>query len=325
MKYKSCYLLEHGIIFTWQNVLSCCSYNANDNGNVLFNKYFSDKEFSIEKILEKKRELRQNFKEGRILKGCINCYNLQEKDWDDEDYINYVYVSHWTKCNCNCFYCYYDSVKDKFQKFKNKKLLPVLQKMQKNNLLKNNVSFIITGGEPTELNELDSIIDFCLKYNISYISVNSSCIKYNKSVAKALSKDILELTLSLDCSDSIMYKKIKRIDAFDTVIKNLKKYIQAQGSAKTNVRVKYIILPGINDSIEEMEKWLLLCYKLNVKRIVLDVQTQYYTANKNNISQNIKNLIKYFKVRAGELQIETVYYSHAAQIIYEENNTRETL
>ena len=41
MKYKSCHLIEHGMIFTWQNVITCCMYGANDGFDVLYGKYYA--------------------------------------------------------------------------------------------------------------------------------------------------------------------------------------------------------------------------------------------------------------------------------------------
>lgn len=314
MKYKSCHSIEHGIIFTWEKVVNCCMYKANDGANILFDKYFSSKDFSIEKIFEKKRRLRENLKKGIIPQGCQNCYNLEEKDWDDDDYIKYVYVSHWTKCNCNCAYCYYDGSKKFFQKFKNDKLLPILKKLAENKQLRNDGYLIITGGEPSCLNELSSIINFAIKQDIKDIYLNSSCIKYEKSIEKALKKDKIEITLSLDSSNKELYKKIKRIDAFDKVIKNIKKYIKAQNEKKTAVRIKYIILPNINDSIEEMDNWLILCQNIGIKKVILDIETHWYLRNKNNIPEHIKELINHFKEKATDMGFEIDFYSHVSQI-----------
>ncbi len=317
MKYKSCHLIEHGMIFTWQNVITCCMYGANDGFDVLYGKYYASKDFSVDEILRKKREQREQLKQGKIPCGCVNCHNLEEKDWDDEDYIKYIYVSHWTKCNCNCFYCYYDPYKNYFQKFKNAKLLPILEQMFQKNQLKNDGYLIITGGEPSCLDELGRVIDFSLKHDIKEIYLNSSCIKYEKSIEKALKKDNIELTLSLDCSTREMYKKIKRIDAFDKVIKNMKKYVKAQAEKKTAVRIKYIILPNVNDTKEEIDNWLVLCQNIGVKKVILDVETNWYQKNKMNIPIRIKELISYFKERALFYGFETDFYCHVSQINHE--------
>ena len=66
MKYKSCHLIEHGMIFTWQNVITCCMYGANDGFDVLYGKYYASKDFSVDEILRKKREQREQLKQGKI-------------------------------------------------------------------------------------------------------------------------------------------------------------------------------------------------------------------------------------------------------------------
>ncbi len=317
MQRKSCDFIEHGLVFTWKDVLNCCLYQSNDGKNILFNKYFSDTTFSIDSILKKKEYIRLQFNEGNIFPGCINCHNLVEKNWDDEKYINIIYISHWTKCNCNCFYCYYDAGKKFFQKFKNEKILPLLIELKKKNILKTNGYIVITGGEPTELNELDKIIEFFIKNNENKIVLNSSGITYKKSIEKALKHDIMELTISIDSADRELYKRIKRIDKFNQVIKNIEHYIKAQNNNKKGVRLKYIILPEINDTKEYILKWINLCLQLGVKHIILDVETNYYLRSRNNIPKHIFEMIALAEQEAAYNNIEISYYSHAAQIKYE--------
>ncbi|MGM9994178.1 MAG: radical SAM protein [Candidatus Avigastranaerophilus sp.] len=313
MIYKSCDMVEHGLAFTYDNILLCCLSNE----KYIIEPDFEGKTLDLDKIVEQKRALRERFRSGDILPQCKNCHNLKEQDWDDEDYINNLFICHWTKCNCDCFYCYYADNKPFFQKVKSYNFMKILNELKKKNLFKSNGEINIAGGEPTVLKEIDSVIEFCLKNGARNITVNSNCIDYKKSIAKALNKDKLLFTVSLDCSDREMYKKIKRRDAFDRVIRNLKKYIKAQGEIKHNVRVKYIILPGVNDSIEQVEKWITLCYDIGVKQIILDLETNYYLTNKNNIPDNIYEIIKYTEKKAKDLGIMVNYYSHILQIRHE--------
>lgn len=313
MIYKSCDLVEHGLTFLHDSIVLCCLSNE----NYFFKKDFNGTNFNLSEIVELKKNLRNKFKKGEILPQCINCHNLKEENWDDEDYINNLFIGHWTNCNCNCSYCYYANNKYLFKEIKSYNFLKILEELKKNNLFKPYGEINIAGGEPTVLKELDSIINFCLKNEVRNITVNSNCIKYNKTIAKALSRDKLLFTVSLDCSEKEMYKKIKRIDAFDRVIKNLKKYIKAQGENKHNVRVKYIIIPGINDSISQVEKWIDLCYTIGVKQIILDLETNYYYKNKDKIPKHIYEIIEYTKKKANNLGIIVNYYSHIQQMIYE--------
>lgn len=313
MIYKSCYLVEHGLSFMWDNLQLCCLSDK----KYIIQKNFNCKNLNLDNIIKEKKELRNNFKEGIILPQCINCHNLKEQDWDDEDYINNLFICHWTKCNCNCFYCYYDNERKFFQKQKSYNFMKILKELEKRKLFRAGGEINIAGGEPTVLPEIDSIINFCLKNGARNITVNSSCIDYKKSFEKALNKDKLLFTVSLDCSDREMYKKIKRKDAFNKVINNLKKYINAQGEIKHNVRVKYIILPSINDSIDEVDKWISLCFNLGVRQIILDLETNYYLQNKNNIPDYIYEIIKYAENKAQDLGIKINYYSHILQIKHE--------
>ena len=314
MIYKSCPILEHGIMFTHENVRNCCMYYTKDNENVLFPKYFADKEFSIDDIIKKKRELRENVKKGIFPKGCINCHGLEEQDWDNDDYINVIFISHWTKCNCNCFYCYFDYDKKKFQHFKHKPLLPVLKEMKEKHLIRNSGYVAITGGEIGELKEFDDILNFCLEVDFHSIVVNSSCIKYKKSIEKGLKKDKIEFTVSLDSGNKELYKKIKRMNSFDRVVKHIKQYIQAQGENKYNVRVKYIILPNVNDSIEQLNEWIDLCCNIGVKHIILDVETSYFVANQHNIPKHIYDMVSFAEQKAKEKGMKISYYAHALQL-----------
>ena len=313
MLYKSCSMVEHGLAFMWDSILLCCLSEE----KYYIKKDFNGNNFDLDEIIKIKSKLRDSFKKGDILPQCQNCHNLKEQDWDNDNYINNLFVCHWTKCNCNCFYCYYDSEKQYYQKIKNYNLMKILKEMKKKNIFKSGGEINIVGGEPTVLNEIDSIVDFCLNNGAENITVNSNCIKYNKSFERALKKDKLLFTLSLDCSDSEMFKRIKRVDAFDKVISNLKKYIKSQGEIKHNVRVKYIILPGVNDSLSEVEKWINLCYSIGVKQIILDLETSYYLNNRNNIPEHIYKIIEYAENRAKEMGIIINYYSHLLQLKYE--------
>jgi adenine C2-methylase RlmN of 23S rRNA A2503 and tRNA A37 len=57
-------------------------------------------------------------------------------------------------------------------------------------------------------------------------------------------------------------KKIKGVDAFGKVCENLRRY-----SANGFVHLKYIILPGVNDSEADINGFIELCGNLNIKAV----------------------------------------------------------
>ena len=56
---------------------------------------------------------------------------------------------------------------------------------------------------------------------------------------------------------SYTYKQIKRVPCFNKVVDNLKKYTKASKKSQSCVWSKFILVPGINDNEEEINKILL--------------------------------------------------------------------
>lgn len=319
MKYKSCHLLEHGLYFDRNRISICCmSPNKNSSRVTLVENYYGEK-INWEEIIAKKKELRASHQAGKILPSCEGCFNLEEAEWDKRDYINCIHISHWSNCNCNCVYCYYEPDKKFYNSHKPYKILPVLKDMLEKNVLTHEGYIAFSGGEPTVLDEFDDLLEFFYKMTLKTIVVNSSGIKYDETLAKGIEAGKVELTVSLDCGNAHLYKKIKSLDTFDTVIDNMKKYISMQQGTQDKVRLKYIILPEINDSVEEAEKWIQTCIEIGVKKIILDIETRWYLANRDNIPDYIYELINYVQKRAKESDLTLEYYSHVSQIVFEQN------
>lgn len=315
MNYKSCHILEHGLIFDRNYVAVCCIIpNKNSRIIKLIDNYYGEK-IDWDKLFEDKNKLREQHKKGQILPGCEGCYNLEDRAWDGENYIDNIFISHWLHCNCKCFYCATEEERKIQNKHKPYKLLPILKAMKEKNILRPGGYISLTGGEPTVLKEFDNILKFLYEIDLKTIVVNSSGIKYSKELSHGIKLGKIELTISIDSYDKNLYKKIKRVDAFDKVVSNIEKYIASQTERKDLVRVKYIIIPGVNDSIEEIEKWIQMCKKLQVQHIIIDVENKWFREHFNNIPDSIKSLILYVQKQALKYDMNLSYYSNVSQII----------
>ncbi len=319
MIYKSCHLLEHGIYFYFDSIQVCCFLTGKTSKSFHLNPDYKGEKINWDELTKQKRLLRENHRKGIIHPNCEGCFNLEEKEWDNEDYINTIYISHWTKCNCNCSYCYTEENKKEFNTRKNYKLMPILKEMEKKGILKfdQHGYFAFGGGEPGVLDEFDKIMDYLSSKKPREINVNSSGIKFINSIAKALKNDNVEFTVSVDTGSRETYKKIKKVDAYEKVISNLKKYVSKQGKLKNKVRSKYIIIPEINDNTEEIEKWLKTSVDIGIKQVVLDIEGQWFMQNRNNMPQKAYDLIDYVETRAKELDLGLIYYSYADQLRHE--------
>jgi len=81
-------------------------------------------------------------------------------------------------------------------------------------------------------------------------------------IATLLEKNLISLLTSLDSGTSETYHKIKCADLFDRTIENLTKYAGTGGGI---LRIKYIVLEGINDNQNEIDKFIDIIEQLSNK------------------------------------------------------------
>ena len=130
----------------------------------------------------------------------------------------------------------------------------------------------------------------------------SSGIKYSPIIAKGISTGQVTVVVSIDSGSKETYKKIKQINAYDKVTNNLKKYAKAQ-KFSFNVISKYIIIPEINDTKEEIDKWMKFNKENNIQIITIDIENSWL--NKYRVSgadEKILDLIKYVRTKAQEMR-----------------------
>ena len=99
------------------------------------------------------------------------------------------------------------------------------------------------------------------------------------------------MVVSLDSGCRKTYKKIKRVDAFDKVIENLKKYC-SNPVARDNITLKYILIPTVNDNIKEFKKFLDIAKMLEIKYIAIDIEARYLRTMNNEIEYYYYDLAK---------------------------------
>ena len=318
MKYKSCHLLEKGLYIGKDYISHCCLLPTTGVAPIKLFPPLDVSDIDIEDLIKIKREYKEMFKRGEIPPACRDCYSLEELDWSDDNEINCLYFAHWSHCNCNCIYCYFDPEREKNNSYNPPKVLPFLEKMKSKGMLntasKGYMSF--SGGECTILEEFSDILRFLFEIGSQKIIINSSGIKYDNLIAEGIQKGIVSCTISLDSADRELYKKIKQQDSFDKVVENIKKYVSVQSPDNYDgIRVKYIILPGINSDNKDLEKWLKLVKSLGVNHIILDFETVWFFKYRNEIPDKFIKMLFNVKKRAKQLNIKLSFYSHAMQAL----------
>lgn len=303
-KYK-CPYIDSGINFFYNEVRVCCKSAHKVEGMPVLAEYDN---ISIKNILEKKKEYKKRFETGDIPAECEGCIFISETEKPNEDLsFGYIDINTFINCNCQCVYC---SCKD-IENFNEKSVYGILQELCNKKMIKNIPEGYMqfAGGEPTLMKDFEKIINLFIKNDIDNYLIHSSGIKYSKAIEKLLKEKSTRLVISPDAGSKEVYKCIKNVPAFERVISNIKKYAKAASkNPKSSVITKYIIIPGYNDSTEEIVKWYDLSLSLGIKSIILDVEMNWYKQNNHSITDSIKDMVMTIREKCVKDKIELDYY-----------------
>lgn len=325
MIYKSCKYIQHGIAFRHDAVSICnklCGTKRYEKFNINYEGDF------YKKYIDVRNEAIENCKKGILPHdGCNYCPYVEEKDWDDECKFKEIEITHWVHCNCGCCYCAMLPVtKGKMVKFKQNspyvKLLPVIKRMLKDGMIADDAFFSVTGGELTVLKEFPDIMKLLLKQkNASYgFCLQTNGIKYEKLLSEALERDRrTSIVISIDAGTREMFKKMKRVDKFNDVINNIKHYLRNTKTNKDRVVAKYIIVPNVNDSKEEIDKWITLCKDIGIKTMQPSIEFCSQVVSPGIFRQKQGELYKYMKSQIIENGFEIITYDFLEEIIKNES------
>lgn len=316
MRYKSCHLIEHGISIDVDSIKACCLSREFNKGQLPIIENYKDDKINWEEIFEVKRRHRKHQK-VMDLKFCEGCYNLREEDWDEDDYISYINFDHWSECNSDCIYC---GVRQNKPKTKNN-VFKTIKELIKQGKFRNTGEITFQGGEPTVLKEFDKLVNIFIKQG-SKIRIHSSGILFSRAIRNGLKKGAITVVISPDSVTEDMYRSIKRVNKSKNVWNTIKKYRQRLKPEVENlVKVKFIIIPGVNDKLSEIDEFLNKIKQLDIKSIIVDVEYTYANKNLQNISQHIYMLMDYIENFAKQNNIEYDLYDSAKYAL--QNRTSE--
>ncbi len=312
MKYLSCSNIQSGLRFEYNSIKLCCFMGTNTPEPLYIKKDYYGEKLDWTELLKKINIIRENQKKGITDSHCVGCFGLQEKEWEDNPKFKWLQIAHWSDCNCYCTYCY--RYQSEFEKPKKRyKIMPIIKELDKLGLIDYNGELAYSGGEPASLREFDDITNFFIKKGERLIMVHTNAIKPVKSVLSGLKTDTMSVTVSVDCGDREKFKQIKRVDAYNKVMDTLKKYVKAQGSNKKMVRSKYILIPNVNDTKSDIDKWIEESLKIGIQQVILDFEADWLARNSENIPSYIDDLYEYIVSKTKEKGLELQFYGVANQ------------
>ena len=305
-----CVFLEEGINFENNKVCDCCiSHNDGRGLPVLIEKY-NGEPIDWEKLFDIKAKRIEAQKQATIY-DCEGCYHLCNYEYRNERKISEFHFTQCRLCNSRCIYCSGEYSMGQI----NYSVYPIISDLMEKGYYKAGGEATFQGGEPTLMKDFDNVVNLLYK-NGTRIRVHSSAIKYSETVEEALRNDKATIVISLDSATEKVYKKIKRVDAFKIVCNNIEKYVSAAGEYSQNIIIKYVIVPGFNDSVFEISKFFKLMKKLKVKTVAVDIEVGYARKYDNkNVSPHIYLLYDYFVAQAEKYDMKLFTYSFITYVL----------
>lgn len=280
-EYVSCEWLEYGVNFGAIGIHHCCQFSHSDKNDKPVSSLNSKNQYCIREFFKQKNKVRKQHKKGKINERCIGCFDLKKQVWEDKNKITRMAIGPNTKCNASCIYCYTSYKKDFYNSKKDIPILYILKNFVENNFIDKECEITFNNGEPLIMDEFEDIVNLFVDNNVGKLRVHSSGIKYSTAVRRALESGRCDFIVSPDSGNKELYKKIKRIDAFDKVVENIKEYAKIQPT-QANVQLKYIIIPTVNDTFDALKEFIDIAKECGVYRILLDIELWWYRKNSKN-------------------------------------------
>lgn len=303
MKFKCCEALLHSMNFQPRSLMAC--------GYDYFTNYYGEV-FSIDEYKKARDKITDILKRGDYPEFCKTCGVLAEREWDESVGLTSIEITNRYKCTvCNCIYCIAtDGEEEKrryYRELEPYDIKPIILNLRNNNIFLPDCTFAINGGEVAEYpeQELKYLIYMAVKQK-SPLSILSSGIKFSKPIYDALALTPTTVKISVDAGTPKTYEKIKRVKGeFNRVWANLGKYIKA--ARKYNMKnhldcyygnrvvIKYIIIPGINDNLDEAKAFINKCEKINCQNVEISLEMHWKRNNYDKkATGHFKDTIEYF-------------------------------
>jgi len=245
---------------------------------------------------------------------CAKCDLFQLKEWKGSDGLIHLisFTMSPSPCQCRCIYCgnhkYVNMIKNSFLHLENaRKVFDTINCLKNNDMIANDLVWQMASGEITIHPFKDQIYSLIGNQTAHFFT---NCFIYDKSISINLATNPNSvINLSIDSGTPQTWKRVKGVDNFSTVLDNLRKY-SANCIKPEQITLKYLILPGINDSLEDYTSVIDIMKSLKIKNLdiscdmrerysrnkeqskTLSKATGYLLAmlEKNNISYSVHNV-----------------------------------
>lgn len=272
-------------------VASCCellpdgaqvpAVSMEGSAEEILNSFINNRNSVIDYLKQEGNKARKIRKDEWL--GCKKCIQLQKKNWNVESSIKYVNLSAYpSPCQCKCFYCFaclnWDNSPKVLQAYE--KMFDVVELAEKKGLISADAYWQVSSGEITIHPYKERFLKIVENKKVYFYT---NAFIYDEDIANILRRNKnAKINISIDAGTPHTWKKIKGVDNYKEVCENLIAYRKA-AIAANQIEIKYIILPGINDSKEDGEGLLKLLDLLDASYVIFsrDMLVKYSSRREN--------------------------------------------
>ncbi len=246
-----------------------------------------------EGVIYESKKYSNNKADGKRLHtmGCVNCANYKLGEWDGDGLIHYVNLSMYpAPCQSKCIYCgVHKGESGAFNKATcgeyYERLFNTLDYAHEIGLIDENAIWQVSTGEIAIHPYKDRIFNLIKNQQVVFYT---NCFKFDEQIAQNLSANPNSaINLSIDAGTPQTWLKIKGVNNFKDIAENLVKYFNAS-ARPGQITLKYIVLPGINDNLQDYLSVIEIMKILCVKHLTIARDTSIkYSSN----SEALNNLI----------------------------------
>ena len=313
MAYLFCERIDRHICFN-RDYISNCTIGNNTKGQmipVLCSNY-NGTEIDWEKFFKERENIKEQAKQGKLPDVCEGCLYLENAEWDyknTKQEFKYIQLSHWLACNSNCIYCGNHSEPNKKGETDTYDSYPIIKDMIDKGYITRKTKIDFAGGEPTQYYRFEDILNLLNKSSVTNVVIHSNIINYSKAIETGIKRGTVSLCVSVDAGTKNTHEKVKGVKSFDKVWKHIKKYTKVKNPINNNyVSLKFIIVPGINDTKEEIDEFIKRAINAKVDRLLINADNNIFIQQKNEkerqeILKKVVEIADHFIERVREYNI----------------------
>ncbi len=224
---------------------------------------------------------------------CEDFYPVEAKAWSVNYFCNSV-------CNYKCSYCTISNAPEVEPDSGRHTLGEVLAAFNEAGILDQNYNVTLsTAGEPLLHPKRK---EFYQAFDGAELNVNTNASIFDPDLFELMAHKPVLLVCSVDAGTQETYQKIKGVDGFARIRRNLAQYAQAPVGI---VALKYLFVPGVNDTSADIDGFIDLCMETGAMYVIISVD--YFSVSQ--ISAQTQDMIQRLRAGLSEKDILCVPYT----------------